>query len=171
MNDREIHGSVNTNLTRLIWIVLFALLFVTPANAQCTPGDYYANQVLSYDGGVPLAYAQDTTITSIEVPAGTWDISAAVSFTFTGNPIVLKLAGGISKVTNQSPGINSFQMSQTNLEPGQGPKVSDYTVMSPTVRFRTFADWTNFYMIGVCHFSGAGSTCAGYGQIRATCIR
>ncbi len=155
---------------RLIWIVLFALLFVTSANAQCTPGDYYANQVLSYDGGVPLAYAQDTTITSIEVPAGTWDIAAAVSFTFTGSPTVLKLAGGISKVTNQSPGINSFQMSQTNLEPGQ-VKASDYTVISPTVRFRTFADWTIFYMIGVCHFSGPGSTCAGYGQIRATCIR
>jgi hypothetical protein len=122
-------AKARSDLRRLIWIVLFALLFVTSANAQCTPGDYYPNQVLSYDGGVPLAYGQDTTITSIEVPAGTWDIEAAVSFTFTGNPIVPKLAGGVSKVTNQSPGLNSFQMSQINLEPGQGPKVSDYTVI------------------------------------------
>jgi len=156
---------------RLVWVALFALLFATPANAQCTPGDYYANQVSSYAGGVPLAYAQDTTITSIELPPGTWDVNAAVSFTFTGNPIVLKLAGGVSKVTNLSPGLNTFQMSQTNLEPGRGPLASDYTVISPTVRFRTSADWTSFYMIGVCHFSGVGSTCAGYGQIRATCIR
>lgn len=158
-------------MVRLTLSVLFALLCVTSANAQCTPGDYYPNQVLSYAGGVPLANAQEGTITSIQVPAGTWDINAAVSFTFTGNPTVTKLEGGISKVTNQLPAINSFQTSQVNLEPGQGPLVSDYTVISPTVRFRTFTDSTNFYMIGFCRFSGAGSTCAGYGQIRATCVR
>ena len=155
-------------MPRLIWIFLFALLFVAPANAQCTPGDYFANQVTSYSGGVPLANGQDATITSIEVPPGTWDITAAISFTFTGNPTVLKLEGGISKIPDDPVALNSFQMSQANLEPGR-TLVSDYTVISPTVRFRT--DWTNFYMIGRCVFSGAGSTCAGYGQIRATCVR
>jgi hypothetical protein len=154
---------------RLIWIALFALLLVTPANAQCTPGDYYANQVTSYSGGVPLASGQDATITSIEVTAGTWDIAADVDFTFTGNPTVLKLEGGISEIPDDPVALNSFQMSQANLEPGR-TLVSDYTVISPTVRFQT-TGWTNFYMIGRCVFSGTGSTCAGYGQIRATCIR
>ena len=121
-------------------------------------------QIRSYESGVSMGgSASQNTITSINITAGIWDVSAIGTASVTtqnGNAVVF----GISTTTNtfagfnEGDGMSTINFVNTNL-------FTSYAVSIPSVRI-TLSATTTYYLVGQINKSGGTSSFSG--RISAT---
>jgi hypothetical protein len=122
-------------------------------------------QVRSYlpsAGAVSLSNNAATTITSIALTPGIWDITGIASFTTSGSLTITTMIAGLSIVGNgfvgNAQGDNTFN---SNAFPVSG---ADQPIYIPAYRVNLASNQT-YYLIGLADFS-LGSISA-YGRISA----
>jgi len=114
-----------------------------------TVGEY----IDSYASGTTVS-GSPTTMTSISLTAGDWDVSGAVNYN--GNSTPTYVQGGIGTTTNSFSGTST---GKTVLASGTNTTAGTGSVLIP--RFRvSITTTTTYYLVG--QLSSTSQTCQGY---------
>lgn len=118
------------------------------------PAGFIGEQITANASAVSLVTATTKTITSINVTAGVWDISAFCHVTNTGSYTVVNAA--ISTTNNTMPAGNAG-VTSANYTPPAAQALGGITLAPPMVR-ATLSGTTTYYIVANSTFTtGAGS--------------
>lgn len=123
-----------------------------------TIGSYLTSVVLS-GAAVSLVSGTAKNVTSISVPAGTWDITGNVLFQPNTTTVTTLVISAINTVSGTVPAIPDYSQAPSD---GTGLNVS---LVAPTTRL-VLATTTTVYLVATANFTT--STMTACGRIRAT---
>jgi hypothetical protein len=128
-----------------------------------TPATFLSSVVLAA-AAVPLTTNVPANVTSISLPAGTWDVSGTVGFSVTGTTVLSGVEVGVSLVSatlQTVPGPDGWAYNSA-LTPG----IAGQSLDIPTGPLRvTVATATLVYLVAQAQFTV--STCAAFGVLTA----
>lgn len=140
----------------------------TATNNSATAGNYgeYLSHTTAAGGSISLTSNVASTVDSLSLTAGDWDVSGSVDFTFGGTTSYTVLSGSVSTTRSVAGAQDSgFQFASAAMVPtAANPSV--WTL--PTTRF-SVASTTKVYLVVTGTFSI--STLNTYGTIRARRMR
>ncbi len=136
-------------------------------NANTTPPAGFKGQTfrgyISNSASIPLTSATTVTVTTINITAGIWDISALVGYV-TGPTSTLTLAQASISAT-QSVIAANYGDDSVNHKPGSINVASQPVFVIPKFRV-SLSGTTSYYLVANATFGT--DTCAVYGRISAT---
>jgi hypothetical protein len=143
----------------------------TTTNDSASAG-YVGEHVSSEVGvgtAVGLATATPTTVTSISLTAGDWDVSGVLAFAHIGTTDWTLLVAGVSLTNNTFPSLADAELTRVQNVKDAGTTGTNHPTLGlPPCRVSVNAT-TTVYLVAQATFS-AGST-GGYGYIRARRVR
>ncbi len=122
---------------------------------------YIGEQIRNTGSSVSVSNNSPTTITSISITAGIWDVSGLLQMTNTGNVASL-VQIGIGTTTNSFTGTTNGDSTYYWSGPGSG---SNLIASIPSFRV-TLSSTTIYYLVGQCNFLAGSTSCNG--RISAT---
>lgn len=130
-------------------------------------GEYVQANVLQ-GSAVTLTSGASTTIMSISLTAGDWDVTAICGYTGTGVTAINYLQSAINNVTNSLAGVTlGMNWTQSNGNTNFYNQCDSYLII-PNYRI-SLATTTTYYMISASNYTG-GTTKA-YGTLNARRVR
>lgn len=127
------------------------------------PAGFIGEQITANASSVAFVNNTGKTITSINLTAGVWDVSAYGFHFFTGTNTSASL--GISATNNTMPAGNAGQNFATMLPYGGTAANGGVLLTIPPQRV-VISSTTTYYLVGLVLFSGG--TCSSNGYITAT---
>jgi hypothetical protein len=114
---------------------------------------------------VALASGVDTTVGSLTLAPGTWDVQIAPGFIAAGAPVVDNYQWGISTVTNVINATKDERYGARQFSSLVANSIFGTERASLSVNISVT---TTYYMVQNCVYAGSGTTVSGYGTILAT---